>query len=333
MKFIKVTLIVMAVIVIILLIVAAFLPSSDKVERSININGAPDKIIEQIIDLKKWNAWTPWKEADTAAQYTYNDTIGAGGSMNWNGKIMGSGKMIITANTNSKVDYDLHFFEPFNSFSKGTFSLTLEKNDYKVTWMNQGDLSYPIGRIMGLFMSYDKMMGSDFERGLKKLKEIVEKDPGKTTAYDIQETSVEGVTIAVIRNKVALSEIEKTMGDIFTALPAYIMKNGATITGPPMAITINFTNTFWDFEGAFPISKEIKGNDKIKIKKSYSGKAIYLVYFGPYDQTMAAYDELHKYLKNKNLEENGGPWEVYLTDPSTESDPSKWKTEIYYPVK
>ena len=332
MKILKWSLIIIGAIILLLLIVALFLPSSDRVERCVNINGSPEKIAEHITDLKKWNDWSPWKDADTAALYTYNDTIGAGGSMSWNGKILGSGKLTITSNNTSKIDYDLTFFEPFQSFSQGNFSLMQDKNDIKITWVNQGELSYPIGRIMGLFMSYDKMMGPDFEKGLKKLKEVVEKDPGIAT-FEIKESTVESQTIAAIRNKVVFADIPKTMQEIFSTIPAYIAKNGGTITGPPMAITINYTNDSWDFEGAFPVNKEIKGTEKIQIKKSYSGKVIYLVYFGPYDQTATAYNELHKYLKTKNLEENGGPWEVYLTDPSSEPDPSKWKTEIYFPIK
>lgn len=38
-------------------------------------------------------------------------------------------------------------------------------------------------------------------------------------------------------------------------------------------------------------------------------------------------------MTEKKLEQNGGPWEVYVVDPSTKSDPNKLKTEIYYPIK
>ncbi|ALO14213.1 Transcriptional regulator, effector-binding domain/component [Salinivirga cyanobacteriivorans] len=33
------------------------------------------------------------------------------------------------------------------------------------------------------------------------------------------------------------------------------------------------------------------------------------------------------------LEAAGSPWEVYLTDPQTEKDTSKWLTKMYQPVK
>ena len=87
------------------------------------------------------------------------------------------------------------------------------------------------------------------------------------------------------------------------------------------------------FEAAIPIDKEIKGNAQVQVKQSYAGKVIYLSYTGPYEGTYKAYTELDSYMKEKGLFQNGGPWEVYLTDPSTEPDTNKWVTEIYFPVK
>ncbi|KKP85530.1 MAG: Transcriptional regulator, effector-binding domain/component, partial [candidate division CPR3 bacterium GW2011_GWE2_35_7] len=66
---------------------------------------------------------------------------------------------------------------------------------------------------------------------------------------------------------------------------------------------------------------------------SYAGKAVYVEYKGAYDKTYTAYMDLEAYVKEYNLTEAGGPWEVYITDPGTEPDTSKWITGIYFPVK
>ena len=39
------------------------------------------------------------------------------------------------------------------------------------------------------------------------------------------------------------------------------------------------------------------------------------------------------YIKDNNLEMNGAPYEVYVTDPQDVPDPSKWITELYWPIK
>ena len=37
-------------------------------------------------------------------------------------------------------------------------------------------------------------------------------------------------------------------------------------------------------------------------------------------------------LPKKKETANGAPWEFYITDPTTEPDSSKWKTELFLPV-
>jgi AraC family transcriptional regulator len=38
-------------------------------------------------------------------------------------------------------------------------------------------------------------------------------------------------------------------------------------------------------------------------------------------------------MKSQGLEPAGAPWEVYVTDPGAEPDPSKWRTDIFFPVR
>lgn len=33
------------------------------------------------------------------------------------------------------------------------------------------------------------------------------------------------------------------------------------------------------------------------------------------------------------LEAAGAPWEVYVTDPGAEPDQSKWRTDIFFPLR
>jgi hypothetical protein len=42
-----------------------------------------------------------------------------------------------------------------------------------MTWAMTGENNF-IGKVFGLFMNMDKMVGSDFERGMANLKPIVE---------------------------------------------------------------------------------------------------------------------------------------------------------------
>jgi AraC family transcriptional regulator len=42
---------------------------------------------------------------------------------------------------------------------------------------------------------------------------------------------------------------------------------------------------------------------------------------------------LTEWMKSEGLEAAGAPWEVYVTDPGAEPDQSKWRTDIFFPVR
>lgn len=331
MKILKRILLIIVILVVVVLIVAAFLPSQCKVERSLLMSASSDAISAKITDLHSWDEWSPWKEADSAAEYKYNDTIGVGGWMDWTGKIIGAGKLSITKVTPDSVQYFLAFREPFQSESNGSFSFVKTDSETVVTWTDIESLSWPMGRLMSLFMNFDEMLGPDFEKGLDKLKKATE-NPIKYT-YNVQEKEVNAMNIATIRNKVNMGQIGDILGKSYGEMQVFIAKNGAKCIGAPMVITIAWDSLSWDFEAALPIDKDIKGNDRIQIKKSFAGKVLFVEYMGPYDKTYQAYIDLENYKKSKGYSDAGGPWEVYVTDPGVEPDTSKWITEIYFPVK
>ena len=61
MKWIKRILFTLIAIIALALIVAFLLPSSYKVERSVVIKSDAAKTMSQVVDLKKWDFWSPWK--------------------------------------------------------------------------------------------------------------------------------------------------------------------------------------------------------------------------------------------------------------------------------
>ena len=332
MKILKWVVIVIVAIIAICLAVAAFLPSSYKVERSTVINTSPEKVFALVTDLKMWNKWSPWYEMDSTATYSYNDSTGVGAEMSWKSEIVGSGTLQITSVNDSSVNYLLKFIEPFESESNGTFIIRAEEENTYVSWSDHGNLSFPVERLMTLFMDFDKMLGPDFEKGLASIDKIIQQEKWVYT-YEILEKTVEPFGIAVIRDTITMDEIGKTLEINYGEIMTLLKKQKVECTGPPMAISMAWEPTRWDFEAAIPVSKEIKPEGRVQYKQSYQGKVIYVVYTGPYDKTEKAYLDLDNYVKENKLEEAAGPWEVYITDPSTEPDPNKWITEIYFPVK
>ena len=158
-----------------ILIVPAFMKSTFKVERSIEIAQPVDIIFPQVSDFNKMNEWSPWVKNDPGQKEIISGTPSSvGHKQEWDGKINGKGMQEITSiEQNKEIISKLTFLEPNRMESIAKIYLTPTQTGTKITWINEGNLDYPLGRIFGPFL--DGMVGPDFEKGLMNLKKLVEK--------------------------------------------------------------------------------------------------------------------------------------------------------------
>ena len=159
------------------LLYVAMRPDAFRVERSASIKAPPEKIFAQINDLKAWAAWSPYEKKDPAMKRSFGAiTAGKGAVYEWHGnKNVGKGRMEITAAApSSKIVVKLDFLEPFEGHNTAEFTMEGKGNATNVTWAMYGPANY-ISKLMGVFFSMDKMIGTDFEAGLANLKSITER--------------------------------------------------------------------------------------------------------------------------------------------------------------
>ena len=167
----------LAVLVLLLVAIAFFLPRKYSVERSIVIEARPEVVFAQFADLRAWKNWGAWQERDPAMKTTFSEqSTGVGAWSAWESKSEGSGKMTITEVEPAKrVVYRLEFPDMGTS-SIGSMALQPADKGVKVVWIDAGDLGMnPMFRWFGLFV--DRMLGRDFEHGLRKMKALAEKAP------------------------------------------------------------------------------------------------------------------------------------------------------------
>ncbi len=147
-----------------------------RIERSTNIQASPEKIFALINDFKQWEEWSPWEKIDPALKRTYSGpTSGIGAVYAWQGnKNVGQGRMeIIEASPFSKVTIKLDFIAPFAAHNTVEFTLVKKGDTTKLTQAMYGSRPY-ISKLMGLFLSMEKMVGGKYEEGLANLKNIAE---------------------------------------------------------------------------------------------------------------------------------------------------------------
>jgi effector-binding domain-containing protein len=102
----------------------------------------------------------------------------------------------------------------------------------------------------------------------------------------------------------------------------------------PISIAINYAPQNFVFIAGVPVATGTKINPKgrIFVYKIPAGRALKYVYIGTYDKMESAYKEIMKYIKDKNLQQNGYPYEQYISDPAN-TTPDKLETHIFFPIK
>jgi hypothetical protein len=147
-----------------------------KVERSALINAPAEVVFGYINDLHEWAKWSPWENVpgDDLAKTFSGAQSGLGAVYAWTGKKTGQGRMEITESTPvSRIAIDLQFLKPFKQRNDTVFVLEPAGAGVNVTWTMSGKHNL-MSKVMGLFMSMDKMVGGSFAQGLAKLKETSE---------------------------------------------------------------------------------------------------------------------------------------------------------------
>ena len=160
--------------ILLLLIVAALMPKSFNIEKTIVILRSPENVMEKISNLNYYSEWNPWQQTDPSAQKTITGTPGQPGHRyEWTGKKVGKGHLTVHAVDASHVHLDLQFLKPWKSRAKDNWHFERwGDGDTKVTWQNSGELPWPIARLMGPMLN--KSLSHQFEKGLQNLKQLCE---------------------------------------------------------------------------------------------------------------------------------------------------------------
>jgi uncharacterized protein YndB with AHSA1/START domain len=174
-----------AIVSIVVLIVLAFVafvqtrPARFHVERTVTIDAPRETVFAHINDFRRWTAWSPYEKRDPQMQRSYDGpSSGVGARYQWRGNSeVGEGSARITESTpSSKVGIALEFIKPFAAANTAAFTLAPDGAGTTVTWAMDGTSTF-VTKLIGVFMSMDRMIGGDFEQGLVNLKGVVESTP------------------------------------------------------------------------------------------------------------------------------------------------------------
>ncbi len=341
MKVLRILLYILIGLVGLFVILGLLAPKEFSVTRSTEIDAPRSTVFKHIKTFENRDVWSPWYAMDPNVERNVEGTDGeVGAKQSWEGnpETVGTGSQTITEIVdNESVKTALQFVIPFESNAEGLLNLDdADGGKTKTSWTLSGKHGFVESVIM-MFMDMDASVGADFEKGLGMLKEVCEKEAAEAVV-GISEMEVDGIKYVGVRETVKWAEMSTFFENNFGKVAQYITQKGMAMKGQPRGIyyTWDKENQQTEMVAAIPVSEAPDMGKPAKTAKMdgydtdiYDGKLV-CNYYGSYENLGSAHETIGKWLGKQGKKQLSPVMEEYVTDPSTEPDPKKWLTRIYY---
>ena len=144
---------------------------------------------------------------------------------------------------------------------------------------------------------------------------------------------VESQPILGIRATSTMDELSELMGSLFGEVYGYIQQCGQNPAGMPFSRYHSMDGHTVDLECGMPVASALEGTGRVQAGELYAGTVATVTHMGPYESLPQTWSALTEWMGSQGLDPAGAPWEVYVTDPGAEPDTSKWRTDIFFPVR
>lgn len=307
------------------------------VERSKIINSPKSSVFNYVNDFKNWGDWNSLAVEDSLINITYSkNTIGKGSSCTWDGKQGNGDLQTINIKENDSILQTMNFNGNSADVSM-SFKDTLGKT--KVSWKAKGKMGFLFKVLTAFNGGAEKIFGSVFEKSLYNL--------DKKLDYEINTYSVK--VNGLVNNPEAFylaqtftsefSKVSKNSGIVISKITTFCKKNNITISGKPFVIyhTYDTANELTKMSVCIPIKDPIflvEGSD-ISSEKLQSFQVVKTTLTGDYSHTNKALDKTLEYLRTNYLSADTAfsHIEIYTIGKNEINNPSKWITEIYFPIR
>ena len=304
------------------------------VERSITINANSAKVLPAIEDFREWPRWSPWLCMEPSAKLDYAGTPGTvGHGYDWDGELVGEGHMEIASLSPGKLHMDLAFVRPFKSKAKVLIEIKSQGEDQtEVTWHMDGSMPFFLFFMIGMMKT---MIGMDYTRGLKMLKECVETGKVKSKTEIVGVVDSAPIHYFGVEARCEIDDIGASMQTTMPQAFQAATDNQLEMAGPPGALYHEFdpkTNSC--HYTTFMQTKTLATVDGFNSGTIESCKALKVIHTGSYDHLGNAWGAAMSMQRHKKMKQSNSqcPFELYLNDPR-ETPEEELVTEIFIPVQ
>jgi effector-binding domain-containing protein len=323
----------------ILLVLGLFLPREVHVERHITIQRPAATVFTVLNSYHHFSSWSPWTDRDPAAVTQISGPEhGVGARMSWHGdpRLVGSGWQEITeSQPYSLLRMHLEFDQ--EGAAESFFVIDPTASGVRVTWGFDTDLLEGqsgfgglLARYFGLF--FDRWIGTDYDRGLARLKSLVESMPAADFAgLEVQMADAEAHDILYVRTRQDgdADDVGPDLAAAYREITAFMAQHTIERTAQPMAIMRVDRGNRYELLAAIPVvPRDIEPSGRIEWGRSPAGRAVRVTHHGPYQGLPGSYDRLAAWMAAHGMAAGPVSWEHYISDPN-ETDPADLITHVY----
>ena len=138
---------------------------------------------------------------------------------------------------------------------------------------------------------------------------------------------------AAIHVTIPRSEIQQAFPPAVNQLISVLREQGIGPTGPLLGYHLKMPGNVFDFEIALPVDGQVKSSGRVAASEVPAFKVARSVYRGPMEGLGSAWGELRNWVEANGHVGKPLMWESYLIGPDSEPDPSKWQTQLNWPLQ
>ena len=307
------------------------LPNVALIEQSLEIRATPDKVFELINRPEKWTEWyTPLKDTSGVKIRFIGTSKGKGAGMKWtaNNPEIATGIMNIR---NSKNNRNVTAVVTINDKRSDVMTFKMRPVGMDASMLTiTARLKFRQDSILHyLRLMFDR---TDELHLIDYLENIDEIANSATDGIEVYLQRVEPFSYIGVKDSCRLEDVSYRMEDMYNELLIFGARTGIDMTARPVVIYQQLTEKKVVFEIGIPVFENVSVSGRIRYTTMQGGDHAVAYYYGSYDTLEDGHNAVQQWMMRYRRKLAGYPWELYETDPTTEPDPNKWLTRIYYPV-
>lgn len=302
-----------------------------QINKEIIIESPLEKVRSTVSNFNTWSQWSPWLICEPETKVEVNET---GDFYSWEGKRVGSGQMKILNKTDLKIDYDLNFIKPWKSQANVSFILSRDGDKTRAKWTMESNWPFY------LFFMRKKMeilVGMDYERGLRMLKEYVEEDKIHSQIEFVGNQKFNGFNYIGIRTQTTMKDMGEKMKLDLVTLSEVVKDNNIETNGVPFSQyhKFDFVSGEVEYTSGIPVKEKPKNLPSYILFNHLEPAQINLVrHKGKYEHLGNAWSTQIMMTRNKEFKQSKKihPFEIYRNSP-LDTPSEELITDVCFPLK